>query len=60
MLEDKGLVGPADGAKPREVYEGAAAGSEKVLGVKLVSGGGPDESESAEAVPEEDGDWKKV
>lgn len=21
MLENKGLVGPADGAKPREVYE---------------------------------------
>ncbi len=48
MLEDKGIVGPADGAKPREVYgdRGDAAN------LKLVPGGGPDESE--------DGDWKKV
>jgi len=55
MLEERGIVGPADGAKPRDVYEGAEAS-----GVQLVSGGGPDESESEVAQPEEDGDWKKV
>ncbi len=55
MLEERGIVGPADGAKPRDVYEGAEAS-----GVQLIPGGGPDESESEEAQPEEDGDWKKV
>jgi S-DNA-T family DNA segregation ATPase FtsK/SpoIIIE len=58
MLEEQGLVGPADGAKPREVFEGKAGGS--ISDVTLVPGGGPDESESAEAQPEEDDDWKKV
>ncbi|MCX6718683.1 MAG: DNA translocase FtsK [Candidatus Staskawiczbacteria bacterium] len=49
MLEEQGLVGPADGAKPREVF-----GSPNNAGnVKLVPGGGLDESE-------EDSDWKKV
>lgn len=48
MLEDKGIVGPADGAKPREVYGDRG----EATNVKLVPGGGPDESE--------DGDWKKV
>jgi S-DNA-T family DNA segregation ATPase FtsK/SpoIIIE len=56
MLEERGLVGPADGAKPREVYEGKASSPL----VKLVPGGGPDESESEEAIPEEDANWKKV
>ena len=59
MLEEKGIVGPADGAKPREVY-GDKGG---VSNVELVPGGGPDESESTEKVEaeeEEDDDWKKV
>jgi len=56
MLEEKGIVGPADGAKPREVYgvPGSHAGDSS--NVKLVLGGGIDESEGQE----EDGDWKKV
>ena len=49
ILEERGIVGPADGAKPREVYGDAGNAAE----VKLVPGGGLDESE-------EDGEWKKV
>ena len=51
MLEDKGIVGAADGAKPREVYGDNA-------GAKLanIEGGGLDESEE---VPKEEG-WQKV
>lgn len=51
MLEEKGIVGPADGAKPREVYGDRS-------GAKLadISGVGLDESEE---VPKE-GDWQKV
>jgi len=61
MLEEKGLVGPADGAKPREVYDRPERHPDGgVSNVQLVSGGGPDESESPEAQPEEDTDWKKV
>jgi len=53
MLEDKGIVGPADGAKPREVYD--------VPGVSFANTpppGAADESEMP--VAEEDSDWKKV
>ena len=64
MLEEKGIVGPADGAKPREVYEGKAS---SVGEVDLVPGGGLDESDElpkdnaivAEEEPEGDA-WKKV
>lgn len=57
MLEEQGIVGGADGAKPREVF-GDKGGKSLV---DLVPGGGPDESESEEAIPEEDGEnWKKV
>ncbi len=49
MLEDKGIVGPADGAKPREVY----ADRGESATAQLIPGGGPDESE-------EDTEWKKV
>ena len=66
MLEDKGIVGPADGAKPREVY-GDKGNSGAISEVELVPGGGADESESEEAeVPEfekqeeKPDDWKKV
>jgi S-DNA-T family DNA segregation ATPase FtsK/SpoIIIE len=61
MLEEKGIVGPADGAKPREVYGDRGGG---VSNVELVPGGGPDESEEPEELEEveekEDADWKKV
>ncbi|MEK7080541.1 MAG: DNA translocase FtsK 4TM domain-containing protein [Patescibacteria group bacterium] len=53
MLEDKGLVGPADGAKPREVYERPGVSfADTKLKASL------DESEMPSA--EEDSDWKKV
>ena len=55
MLENRGIVGPADGAKPRDVYEDKGDG-----GVQLVSGGGLDESEELSPEPEEDSEWKKV
>jgi len=50
MLEDQGIVGPADGAKPREVY---ADRGDAVNGLKMIPGGGLDETE-------EDSEWKKV
>jgi S-DNA-T family DNA segregation ATPase FtsK/SpoIIIE len=65
MLEEQGIVGPADGAKPREVY-GASAVKPRTSGnVELVPGGGRDESESEEAEVQEHeeqlpGDWTKV
>jgi len=66
MLEEQGIVGPADGAKPREVY-GDANARKTVADAELVPGGGPDESESeepevveAEAMEEKPDDWKKV
>ena len=61
MLEEQGIVGPADGAKPREVYGSSGIKPKTSGSVELVSGGGPDESESEEAIPEEEGDnWRKV
>ncbi len=67
ILEEKGIVGPADGAKPREVYENSGSSSGSISNVQLVPGGGRDESESEEAeVPEhqqqeeQPDDWKKV
>ncbi len=59
MLEEQGIVGPADGAKPREVYGEQGTRPRTSGNVELVPGGGPDESESEEAIPEED-NWKKV
>ncbi len=52
MLEDKGFVGPADGAKPREVYETPT----QARTADLSGGTGMDESEE---VPKEEG-WEKV
>ena len=58
MLEDRGIVGPADGAKPREVY---ADRGEVVSGLKMIPGGGLDETEDGSVEPEEpDEGWKKV
>ncbi|KKP43365.1 MAG: translocase FtsK protein [Parcubacteria group bacterium GW2011_GWA2_33_14] len=51
MLEDKGIVGPADGAKPREIY-----GDKPESQLADITGGGLDESEE---VPKEPG-WEKV
>ncbi len=57
MLEDKGIVGPADGAKPREVYGDVGEATK----VDLIPGGGLDETEDG-SVEREDGggNWKKV
>jgi S-DNA-T family DNA segregation ATPase FtsK/SpoIIIE len=52
MLEEKGIVGPADGAKPREVFANIGDST----GVKMIPGGGLDESEKTDR---EDG-WEKV
>jgi len=57
MLEDKGIVGPADGAKPREVYGDKAS----LANIKMIPGGGLDESEDGSVEPEESDDgWKKI
>jgi S-DNA-T family DNA segregation ATPase FtsK/SpoIIIE len=54
MLEEKGIVGPADGAKPREVYGDRG----DATSVKMIPGGGTDESEE---LPKEGEDgWTKV
>ncbi len=50
MLEEKGIVGPADGAKPREVYADKADLTSGISGASL------DESEDSA----EDGEWTKV
>jgi S-DNA-T family DNA segregation ATPase FtsK/SpoIIIE len=55
MLEDRGIVGPADGAKPREVY---ADRGDAVNNLKMIPGGGLDESEELEK--DSDEGWKKV
>ena len=52
-LEERGIVGPADGAKPREVYENTGSATN----IEMVPGGGLDESEET---PKEDDEWEKV
>jgi S-DNA-T family DNA segregation ATPase FtsK/SpoIIIE len=62
MLEEQGFVGPADGAKPREVYEGKLS-SQDLMSKNPPKESGFDESEiKDDAVVEEDEDteWKKV
>lgn len=55
MLEDRGIVGPADGAKPREVY-----GDKEYARFADNSSAEPDESEKP-FDPKENGDeWQKV
>lgn len=56
MLEDRGFVGPADGAKPREVYENGGTSTAKLADVE---GGGLDESEEIPKVAEGE-EWEKV
>ena len=58
MLEDKGIVGPADGAKPREVYENSGAAAPQAQLADLSGGNGLDESEALQKKAE-DG-WEKV
>jgi S-DNA-T family DNA segregation ATPase FtsK/SpoIIIE len=54
MLEDKGIVGAADGAKPREVFG-------ENLGANADLSGGSSGLDESEELPKEDGgDWKKV
>ena len=53
MLEDKGIVGPADGAKPRDVY-----GDQPKAALANIEGGGLDESE--EVPPKAEDGWEKV
>ena len=53
MLEEQGIVGPADGAKPREVFADNKGDATKA---RLIPGGGLDESEE----PSDDGGWQKV
>jgi S-DNA-T family DNA segregation ATPase FtsK/SpoIIIE len=55
MLEDKGIVGPAEGAKPREVY--SDPGTSAASPADLSGGTGLDESET---LPKEGSDWQKV
>jgi S-DNA-T family DNA segregation ATPase FtsK/SpoIIIE len=58
MLEDKGIVGPADGAKPREVYENSGATPVSAQLADLSGGNGLDESDEAPKKP--DDGWQKV
>ena len=51
MLEDKGIVGPADGAKPREIF-----GDQPKAQLADVEAGGLDESEE---LPKQE-NWEKV
>jgi S-DNA-T family DNA segregation ATPase FtsK/SpoIIIE len=65
MLEEKGVVGPADGAKPREVYSASPASSGTVSEAGSSGEGGDGENgESEKDSPEnseENGDeWKKI
>lgn len=57
MLEEQGLVGPADGAKPREVYENAIANQPAGLGEGSMLKTQPKESGHDES---EDGEWEKI
>lgn len=58
MLEDKGIVGPADGAKPREVYTDKI---EAEMAQNPGGGGGLDESEQVPQERDNDNDgWQKV
>lgn len=56
MLEEKGIVGPADGAKPREVYADKA----DISNVQLVPGGGKDESDEIPKEGAQEEGWEKV
>ena len=60
MLEEKGIVGPADGAKPREVFGDSA--NVEGTDVKMIETGGLDESEDTPKVgaDKEDDEWQKV
>ncbi len=55
MLEDKGIVGAADGAKPREVY-----GENQGANADMSGGTGLDESEEPPVPKEGEDGWEKV
>ena len=57
MLEEKGIVGPAEGAKPRVVYGDPSASSGQAAKLADNSGGSLDESEE---LSETDDGWQKV
>jgi len=57
ILEERGIVGPADGAKPREVYGDVGGGIKTNDSISNIPDVSPDESELVE---QEDGTWKKV
>jgi S-DNA-T family DNA segregation ATPase FtsK/SpoIIIE len=57
MLEEQGIVGPADGAKPRSVYGEAKPSGDSISNIPEVS---PDESEITPTESEDDGTWSKV
>ncbi len=56
MLEDKGIVGPADGAKPREVYSSAA----QLADTSALSGGLDESEAAANPVEQQDQEWEKI
>jgi len=58
MLEEKGIVGPADGAKPREVYGDVESQTSKENAVDLINST-KELEDSSESISEDDG-WKKV
>ena len=66
MLEEQGIVGPADGAKPREVYENAGSINSSLSNKSNSQESGFDESEQTVEASEdaeeseEDSQWKKV
>lgn len=55
MLEDKGIVGPADGAKPRTVY-----GEHGAVKLSDISSSESSESEESEEVQQPEDGWEKV
>jgi S-DNA-T family DNA segregation ATPase FtsK/SpoIIIE len=59
MLEEKGVVGPGEGAKPREIY---SSGVEEGLKAPVIEGPVEELTEEPKETeePAEDEDWKKV
>jgi len=57
MLEEKGIVGPANGAKPREVYPVESPAGSGKSGTDSVSGEGDEESKKEE---NSSGGWEKI
>jgi DNA segregation ATPase FtsK/SpoIIIE, S-DNA-T family len=60
ILEEKGIVGPGEGAKPREVYGGSSSLIVGDIPMKEQQNGQEDFDEAEEHEQGEDGEWKKV